>query len=598
MRRLLAAAALMLSAAASAADADSAYRFTGVERIVAFADVHGAYDPLVALLRETGVVDPAMHWSGGRTHLVSTGDLMDRGADSRKVLDLLMRLEGEARAAGGAVHVLLGNHEVMNLTGDLRYVTPPEYAAYAGAADAAGREATWKAILAKDPAAARAEFDGAFPPGYFGHLADFSPDGTYGRWLLAKPVMIVVNDIAFVHAGLPPLVAARGLAATNDDMRAALDGYLAAWRSTAESLGLARPIGFHERPEALAALPAPAQAEAIAKLQEGPLFTPEGPTWYRGQALCQADTETANLGDALAKLGVSRVVEGHTVSPTARVLSRFDGRVWLLDTGMLAEAYHGRASALVFENGQWSVAYADAPGQRFQPVPPPRAVGPRPRELDDDALERWLADAEVVGSADLEAGLQRVTLRKDGVELHAVFHADRDPRELAAYRLDRLLGLDLVPVTVERTIGARQGTLQFSIDGSTSLRQVLDQKLSPSGWCPVNPQFNLMNVFDVLVHNTGRTPENALFTRDWMLVLVDHGRAFGTELGDPTLLVRNPVELPASLAKRLAALDRPALDAALGRYLNRRQIDALLKRRDALLRRDGGAVDAQRAAGP
>ena len=100
--------------------------------MVAFADVHGAYDELVALLRSQGLVDGSLRWSGADTQLVSLGDLLDRGPDSRRVLDLLMRLEGEARTAGGAVHVLLGNHEVMNIVGDLRYVSAGEYAAFVG----------------------------------------------------------------------------------------------------------------------------------------------------------------------------------------------------------------------------------------------------------------------------------------------------------------------------------------------------------------------------------------------------------------------------------------------------------------------------------
>jgi hypothetical protein len=599
MRRFLIAAAILLHAALAVAESGSPYRFDGADRIVVFADVHGAYDPLIAILRETGVIDASLHWSAGRTRLVGLGDLVDRGPDSRKVLDLLMRLEGEAAAAGGAVHQILGNHEVMNIAGDLRYVSPPEFASYAGEEDAAAREATWRLILAKDPAASRAEFDTAFPPGYFGHQALFAPDGRYGRWLLGKPMLVVINDTAFVHAGLPPLVASLGLDATNVSLHAALDGYLEAWQSVTGALGLVRPIGFLERPETLAALPAPADADAIGKLQDGPLFTPDGPTWYRGQALCNVYAETANLDAALAKLGVGRVIEGHTVTPTGRVLRRFDGRVVLLDTGMLAPAYHGRASAMVFENGQWSVAYADSPGQRFQPETPPRAVGPRPRNLDDDALERWMAEAEVVSGEDQAAGMepQPVTLRKDGVELKAVFDADSDLNDLAAYRLDRLLGLDMVPVTVERTVGKRRGVLQFQVDGSMSLRQMIEQKVAPSGWCPTNPQFNLMTVFDLLIHNTGRTQESALFTRDWMLVLTDHARAFGTDSEDPVLLYKNPVELPPALAKRLAALDRPALEAAVGRYLHKRQIDALLKRRDALLRRYGaGAAENQAAA--
>ena len=599
MRRFLIAAAILLHAALAVAESGSPYRFDGADRIVVFADVHGAYDPLVAILRETGVIDASLHWSAGRTHLVGLGDLVDRGPDSRKVLDLLMRLEGEAAAAGGAVHQILGNHEVMNIAGDLRYVSPPEFASYAGEEDAAAREATWQLILAKDPAASRAEFDTAFPPGYFGHQALFAPDGRYGRWLLGKPILVVINDTAFVHAGLPPLVASLGLDATNVSLHAALNGYLETWRSMTGALGLVRPIGFLERPETLAALPAPADADAIGKLQDGPLFTPDGPTWYRGQALCNPYAETANLDAALAKLGASRVIEGHTVTPTGRVLRRFDGRVVLLDTGMLAPAYHGRASAMVFENGQWSVAYADSPGQRFQPETPPRAVGPRPRNLDDDALERWMAEAEIVSGEEPAAGTQPqlVTLRRDGVELKAVFEANSDLNDLAAYRLDRLLGLDMVPVTVERTVGKRRGVLQFRVDGSMTLREMIEQKVGPSGWCPANPQFNLMTVFDILIHNTGRTQESALFTRDWMLVLIDHARAFGTDAEDPVLLYKNPVELPPALAKRLAALDRPALETAVGRYLHKRQIDALLKRRDALLRRYGaGAAENQAAA--
>ena len=616
-RQLIAAAVLLLHAAVSAA-ADSPYRFEGVDRIVVFADVHGAYDQLVALLRETAVVDDSLRWRGGKTHLVGLGDVVDRGADSRKALDLLMRLEKEAQAAGGAVHVLLGNHEVMNIVGDLRYVSPEEYAAFSGEQDATLRDATWRAIIEKDPAASRAEFDTAFPAGYFGLVQAFSPEGQYGRWLMEKPYLIVINDSAFVHAGLSPMVASNGLEATNQVLHAQLRNFLDTWRSTAQALGLVRPIGFQERPETLAAMQALPESETIAKLRDGELFSPTGPTWYRGQALCYRYTETENLDNALAKLGVKRVVEGHTVSPGGRVLSRFEGRVVLLDTGMLEPVYKGRASAFVFEAGQWSVTYADEPGQRFQPEVPSRAVGPRPRGLDDDALERWLTEAEIVGVEELDTGItepQRVTLRKDGIELRAVFKrfstsfesggssrttfdSDRFEYELAAYKLDRLLGLDMVPVTVPRTVGKHRGILQFWVDDSINLQHMLEQKLQPTGWCPANPQYNLMNVFDLLINNTDRTQQNALFTREWMLVLIDHSRAFSTDTKQPLLLYKNPVELSPSLAKRLATLDRASLEAAVGPYLHKKQIDAVLKRRDRLLSQYGTPVADRKLAAP
>ncbi|MGH8250956.1 MAG: metallophosphoesterase [Steroidobacteraceae bacterium] len=595
---------LLCAMPAAPADADqSTYRFGSVERVVAFADVHGAYDELVALLRETAVIDAASHWRGGKTHLVSLGDLVDRGPESRKVLDLLMRLETEAREAGGAVHVLLGNHEVMNIVGDLRYVSAAEYAAFAGGEDAVHRETAWRAILARDAAASRAAFDATYPDGYFAHRQAFSPSGKYGAWLLAKPFLIVVNDTAFVHAGLSPMVTRLGLETTNATLHAQLVDYLRSWQAIAAELELAAPMPFHDRAEALLSLGAEAQSQAVQAWHRQEIFTPAGPTWFRGQALCYPYTETANLDAALAKLEVSRVIAGHTVSPVGRVLRRFDERVLLLDTGMLRPVYGGTPSALVFEKGQWAVAYADRPGQRLQPDALRRAVGPRPRGLDDDALERWLLEAEVIETEELDAGItepQRVTLRKDGIELRAVFkqlstdfgsqgrtralnEADRFEYELAAYALDRLLGLGMVPVTVARTIDNRRGILQFWIDESFNLQQMLQQKLQPDGWCALEPQYNLMNVFDMLIHNTDRTQQNALFTRDWMLVLIDHSRAFPTFQRDPPLLYRGETTLPASLAERLASLDRATLEAALGRYLHRRQIDALLQRRDRLL---------------
>ncbi len=74
--------------------------FDGVARIVAVGDVHGDFDRLVEVLRDAGVVDRRNRWTGGATHLVQTGDVLDRGPQARKVLDLLMSLEKQARRAG------------------------------------------------------------------------------------------------------------------------------------------------------------------------------------------------------------------------------------------------------------------------------------------------------------------------------------------------------------------------------------------------------------------------------------------------------------------------------------------------------------------
>ena len=101
------------------------------ESLVAIGDVHGDFDDFVAILQHIGLIDKQNHWAGGKTTFVQTGDLLDRGPKPREVMDLMMALEKEAGQAGGRVVGLLGNHEMMNIMGDLRYVTPANYASFA-----------------------------------------------------------------------------------------------------------------------------------------------------------------------------------------------------------------------------------------------------------------------------------------------------------------------------------------------------------------------------------------------------------------------------------------------------------------------------------
>ena len=192
---------------------------TSDDRIVVFGDVHGGAGELRALLRALTLIDDADDWRGGQTRLVSLGDLLDRGPDSRAVMDLLMKLEKQAAADGGQLHMVLGNHEIMNLTGDLRYVSEAEYAAFAADEDPGMRTAAYAAFSAElireqdqngppppptdEPEPTPAElFDARFPPGYFAHRAAFSAAGRYGSWLLSKPQVLTLENIAFVHGGL------------------------------------------------------------------------------------------------------------------------------------------------------------------------------------------------------------------------------------------------------------------------------------------------------------------------------------------------------------------------------------------------------------
>jgi hypothetical protein len=114
------------------------------ENIVAIADVHGDFDDFVAILQRSGLIDKQNDWTGGKTIFVQVGDLLDRGPKPREVMDLMMKLEKEAGQAGGQVVSLLGNHEMMNVMGDLRYVTPLNYASFANSDSERRRKAAYE----------------------------------------------------------------------------------------------------------------------------------------------------------------------------------------------------------------------------------------------------------------------------------------------------------------------------------------------------------------------------------------------------------------------------------------------------------------------
>lgn len=116
--------------------AQAPFEWSGVQKIIAVGDLHGDYENFLLILKnpKVALVDDELHWIGGNTHLVQTGDIMDRGNEARKILYLLMRLEKEAEAAGGKVHVLLGNHEEATITGISLgypdYVSPQQFVSF------------------------------------------------------------------------------------------------------------------------------------------------------------------------------------------------------------------------------------------------------------------------------------------------------------------------------------------------------------------------------------------------------------------------------------------------------------------------------------
>ena len=167
-------------------------------RIVAVGDIHGSYSGLVGILQTAGLIDENHDWSGGKTILAQTGDFFDRGPDVRKVMDLLMRLEVQAKKQGGQVQVALGNHEVINLLSQFSpdYVTPEICASFTDESSTAARESAFESWLAwrksfpsLEPVT-KEQWMETFPLGFLEYQEAIGPEGKYGRWLRGLPVVM------------------------------------------------------------------------------------------------------------------------------------------------------------------------------------------------------------------------------------------------------------------------------------------------------------------------------------------------------------------------------------------------------------------------
>ncbi len=290
------------------------------QRIVAVGDLHGDYQAWLTIARAAGLIDARNRWIGGKTTLVQLGDITDREADSLKIVRSLQQLQKEAPRKGGRVIVVLGNHEAMNLTGDYRYTTAGEFAAFADGQSAERRDRLYElnkaaieaSFRAKTPNmtadAIRQAWIATTPLGWVEHKLAWMPSGDLGQWATRNPAVAKIGDTLFVHGGLSAEYA---------------------------------KVPMNELNRRVAA--------AMAAADESPtsvLTDPLGPLWYRGLVRRDPEAEalrartpgpkpTADqeLATVLAAYGAKRIVVGHTPNPSGIQITHA-GRLISVDTGI------------------------------------------------------------------------------------------------------------------------------------------------------------------------------------------------------------------------------------------------------------------------
>lgn len=289
-------------------------------RLVAIGDLHGDYDAYLDLLKQAGLVDTRGQWAGGKAVLVQMGDAVDRGTRSRDIVLHLQRLQRGAARAGGKVIALVGNHEAMNVIGDLRYVPAAEYQNYVSARSQALREEVYLANKLQIEAAYRqanpqlteaeikAKWLADTPLGYIEHRRAWSPKGEFGRWVASNPAAVKIGSNLFVHGGISAKYAAYSL----DKINAMVSGAL----------------------------------ETKEPGDDAVLEDEAGPLWYRGLA-AETETAAADVAAIIAAYKVKRIIIGHTPNLTGiKVLQ--GGRVIAIDTG-ITSVYGGTRSFLSIE---------------------------------------------------------------------------------------------------------------------------------------------------------------------------------------------------------------------------------------------------------
>jgi hypothetical protein len=286
----------------------------------------------------------------------------------------------------------------------------------------------------------------------------------------------------------------------------------------------------------------------------------------------------------LQQFGVARVVVGHTPTRNLRAVTRFDGRVVKLDAGMNHAVYKGRGAALFIEGPKLSVRYT---GEPQAGTLEPEGLYVAPNALDDASVAAALKDGTVTVIGPRGPGELDVTVEHQGRKIPAVFqqrNAAATRKELAAYKLDRRLGLGIVPATAARDVQGQGGVVQARPVKWVTQGDVQRQSLRSGGWCGLEPQFQLVYAFDALIGNEGRTLETLLFdAAEWYVYGTGHDRAFSTGRALPAYLKAQPPKPGAELRRRLSLLDDETLAATLGDLLDARGRKAILERRDAVL---------------
>jgi len=567
------------------------------------------YSDIQKTLITLGLIDKQDNWSGDSDHLVFLGDINQADGSTPKLLDLFIKLQIQAKKSGGGFHVLMGESELLSLQGEWRHIPDTEINAFSNDENITLRNNAYQQYIQWHQVENNNQnliaFNNNYPMGLFARIHAFSPDGKYGQWLMNLPFMIKINKQLFVHGGLSNKLQSYELDSLNSQLQFELKSYLSNFKYFIENGTLFFDLLFEDRKEFIQQLENSSHKEQFLNNHKSLSFSKFGPSWYRGNGMCHPLFEEDGLKTILEKLNVTKLWVGHTNAQKNILQSRLSRQLIIMDKFDGDEQTPQYPWVGKIDKEHQITFLKGLTTQKTSLEISKNRISRNPFNMTDQALEDFLLTAKVTNKIRTIEGRTRpfkVTLEKDGQKLHGIFkykdtkqgahkgswsrakeNADRYQYEIAAYKLDRLLNIGLVPVTVERRIDGKRGVIQVWIDGLISELIMDEQDIHNDGFCAVKAQINMMDTFDYLIANKDRNQTNVLYSKDdWQIWFIDHSRAFSAKTRRNKALRKLKIKPTAAFKRALKGLTVEQLDV-LRPWLHHRQIDAIWWRREKII---------------
>ncbi len=566
------------------------YVWKDIDKIIAIGDIHGDFDSFVMILKKAKVVDDELKWIGGKTHLVQTGDILDRGDNAKDVFDLIKRLEIEAEEAGGKVHMLIGNHEEMNITGTVfrqpTYVTKEQFKSFLPDDFRKRKEAEFRKQLQKisdiesnsDPTFAEAYLETKWKKlsedKDIRRLYVNTFNEKYGKWIIEHNAVIKINDTIFAHGGISERYSSWPLQKINETLRRELEAFRVAIKR-----------GIDPR------------------IEREVLYEPDSPLWNRDLALKNEDSYASVVDKILENMDAKTMVIAHTpkgspVLPESQedermFRTRFDERIWMIDTG-ISEIYYGILSYLQYENEEFFMhEWMDEETEEEEPFEPSKIT---PGEMSREEEEIYLSTAAVVEyrreAVPGRTAAGRVNLDDGEIKRRAMFKIvdvtrpeplpDSYKYELAAYALDKLLGFGKIPAMVEREIENTKGSLQIRVEDCTTLDDLQRKETTPPDSQALANALEEINVFENLIYKERDELDDILVHEEsWSIFRVDFSQAFEPS---PELIPGQEIKrCSKALFQNLQKLSDEVIKARIKDYLKDQEMSALLSRKALII---------------